>query len=320
MPILTTAGVLQGDLISDTARAAFLSDTITLMRTGTAGFMFGMIPAALTFGASKFIADSFDVGALAAHQATYPMWHRIFIDQMFQRTAIALDIDGSTPLAPIMDFTVPFARFGFTPKQLDVMQFAAGMTLVDPTFQTQLSYFFDVDVSVFTPSFLVELLTSIPPPSVPGIPNVPLPFDASILTFDVPAGLPAVSLPQLIVPPNPPLEFPSPLPTPVIGFDMCVVVKAIPIVFASLLVRALGGELITALSRGPVGLVGFAASIVFDAVSSCFGIEMRSAPSFLAGFLVFVERLVAMLLTVVVGVVFGEGLLVGVVASTLGLT
>ena len=320
MPILTTAGVLQGDLISSTARAAFLTDTTTLMRAGTAGFMFGVVPAAFTFAGSSFIADSFDVGDLAAHEAMYPVWHRIFIDQMFQRVAIALDVDGSTPLSPIMDFTVPFAKLGLPQKSLSIDEFAAGMALVDPTFQTQLSYFCDVDPSIFTPTFIVELIASVPLPSLPTPPLPPIPFDVDSLAFDVPIGIPPVAIPPLIIPPIPPLPFDITLPTPIIGFDLCVVVKAIPIIFASLLAKALGGELIIALAKGPIGIVAFAAGIVFEAISACFGTDMKTAPSFIAGFLVFIERLVAMLLTVMVGVVFGEGLLVGVVASTLGLT
>lgn len=324
MPILTTVGLLQGGLISDAARQKFVDDTNTLLLNGNGDFLFGALPDAVIFEGNGFLSDSFNIQPITKHQQTFPVWHQIFIDKMYQDTANALDIDGSTPLAPVLDYTVPFAGFGFPLRDLTLPEFAAGMAIPDPTFQAQLQFFFDIDIGDLNLDLLLQLPTLIPPPlpPLPPFPALPpLPLDFS---FDLPLGfdLPTPQIPNLVLPPIPPIGFDLDIPTlplPVIGFVLCAVVKAIPAIFAILLAKALAGELLTALSKGPVGLIIFVATVVIEAILSCLGINLKNVLTFLAGFLVYIKQLVLMLAVVLVGVVFGEGLLIQVAANAIGL-
>lgn len=318
MPILTSVGLLQGGLISDAARQRYVDDTNTLLLNGSGDFMMGSLPDPVLFPGVPFLSESFNVQPLEVHQATFPVWHKVFIDFMFQATANALDVDGSTPLAPICDFTAPFAKFGFPLRDITIPDFAVGMALPDPTFQAHLEFFFDVD-PIEIPPLLPDLLLAvpIPTPTIPPIPPIPpLPLD---FAFDVPFGLSLPPFPDLILPPIPPVEFDVTLPLPVVGFLLCAVVKAVPAILAALIAEALTGKLIEALAEGPVGLVAFVAAVVLDAVLSCLGINLKNVLTFLAGFLVYIERLVAMLVVVLVGCIFGEGLLIQVVAKALRL-
>lgn len=321
MPILTTVGLLQGGEISDASRGSFVDDVNTLLLNGSGGFLLGGLPDPAVFKGDGFLHTSFAVQPLQKHIETFPVWHQVFIDTMFRDVANALDVDGSTPLSPVLDYTLPFAAFGFPLKDLTLPQFAAGMAIPDPTFQTQFEFFFDVDPNDLTPQLLLDIAASIPLPSVPIPPIPPIPPLPADFAANIPnVGIPQLPMPNLQLPPIPPFAFNITLPLPAIGFLFCAVVKALPVIFATLLARAMGGELIEALSKGPPGLIGFVAAVVIDAILSCLGIELKNVLTFLAGFLVFVERLILMLVVVLLGVVFGEGLLIKVAAKALGLT
>lgn len=320
MSILTTAGVLQGGIITPAARQSFVDDVVNLLRVGDRDSMFGSLPPALRFDGEPFLCQSFDVSPISAHAATFPTWHKVFIDVMFQAVANALDVDGAVPLSPVLDYTVPFAGLGLPRKTLDIQEFVVGMALVDPTFQMQLQYFFDVDVDDITPELLLDISLAVPVPTPPTVPVPPVGISPADLIFEVPVEFPPMQVPTLTTPLPPPLAFPGHLPVPAVGFVLCAVVEAVPKIFAILVAKALAGELIKALAAGPAGIVTFVAAVVVEAIASCLGVELRNLLTFLAGFVVYIERLVAMLAVVLVGSIFGEGQLVVLLAQALKLT
>jgi hypothetical protein len=320
MPVLTSAGVLQGGLISDAARLSFVDDVVKILEIGSDNALAGSLPHSMNIVGSTFLSRNFAADSLEEHASRFPVWHKVFIDFMFQTTANALDIDGSMPLAPIVDYTAIFSGFGFPQRQVSLSEFAVGMMLVDPTFQTQLQFFFDVDVLDITPELLVDIAASIPIPSLP-LPPIPQPglnLVGSLPQFD--PRFPSVDLSKLVVPTPPPLQFPNVLPLPVIGFVLCAVIEAVPKVLGLLIARAMAGDLIKALADGPVGLTVFVGAVVIDAVASCLGVQLRNLGTFLAAFIVYIERLTAMLAVVLIGCIFGEGQLIVTTANALGLT
>lgn len=321
MPILTTAGVLQGGIISDAAKQSFVDDVIKILKFGNANSLVNALPQSLIFNGSNFLSVSFDANSLNEHVTRFPIWHKIFIDFMFQTTANILDIDGSMPLIPIVDYTLIFSGLGFPQRQLTLPEFAVGMGIVDPTFQAQLQFFFDVSLDDITPELLVELIAAIPLPSLP-LPPLPNPgiLPINIVSPFIIAQFPTFELPNFIIPSLPPFQFPDVLPLPIIGFILCAVIEAVPKIFGILIAKSLAGELLEALSNGPTGLIIFVATVVIDAIASCLGVELKNFITFLAGFIIYIERLTAMFIVVLIGCIFGEGQLVITAANALGLT
>ena len=92
---------------------------------------------------------------------------------------------------------------------------------------------------------------------------------------------------------------------------------AIPSILTTLLTDVDGFT--SAITKGPVGLITFVSSVVIGAISGCLGIVLSSVLTFTAGFLVYINRLVLMLIVLTVGMLFGQGLLVKLVATSIGL-
>lgn len=325
MPILTHVGLLTDDKISDAARQSFVDLVNVLLLNGSDNWFGGAAaaPPAASFGGNSFFGKQFDIQPIEKHRETFPVWHKVFIDTMYEGVANALNVDGRAPLLPILDPTVTFAPLNLKLKSLTIPDFAIGMALPPPA---QIEYFFDVspdDLLLLTPQ-IPDLLAKLPvgppdipmPPPLPGLPSFAIPPYGLIIPIPFPPAIPFVIPP---IPPIPGIPNFLPLPFPVMGFLLCAIVKALPAIFAILIAKSIAGELITSLKDGPPGLIAFVAIVVIDAILSCLGINLKNVLTFLAGFLVFIEKLVLIIVTVLIGLIFGEGLLVQLVATAIGL-
>ena len=316
--VMTHVGLLQGGLVSNDARQSFVDLTNVLLANGTADFLFGGLPEPVVVPGNAFLAQSFNIKPIEKHAQTFPVWHQIFIDTMFEKTAVAMDVNcGGGQLAPFGDPTIAFPN----------LKLRAGIGIPDfliklPLLPASLPDLFDI-----SPEFLLEFTANFPAGLLP--PNIPIPSIPFLPPPTLPAiGLPAISgidlpfdLPSmpsfLFSPAIPPLSFNITLPLPILGFLLCAVIKSVPIIIAKLLLDI--GGFIGALDKGPAGIILFVAMIALEVIGACLGIELKNVLTFLAGFLVYVEKLVLMLIVLLVGMIFGQGLLVKLVATTIGL-
>lgn len=323
---MTHVGLLQGGLVSNAARQSFVDTVNLLLVNGTGDFLFGGLPDPVIVPGNSFFAESFTIEPIEKHQETFPTWHQIFIDTMFEKTADAMDVNcGGGLLAPFGDPTIAFPD----------LKLRSGIGIPDFLIKLPLLPITLPDLFEISPDFLLEFTTSFPtkllPPNIPipSIPFVPPPALPSIQFPAIPGiGLPfdIQSLPTLLgAPPSipglpliiPPIQFNIKLPLPLLGFLFCAIIEAIPIIIGRLLLDI--GGFIGALGKGPAGIILFVALIVLEVIGACLGIELKNVLTFLAGFLVYVEKLVLMLVVLLVGQIFGQGLLVKLVASTIGL-
>ena len=315
---MTHVGLLQGGLISNEARQGYVDTVNLLLSNGTGDFLFGGLPDPVIVPGNAFFAESFAIEPIEKHQETFPVWHQIFIDTMFEKTAVAMDVNcGGGQLAPFGDPTVAFPD----------LKLKAGIGIPDfliklPLLPISLPDLFDIDVDFladFTLNFPAGLLPpNIPIPAIPFLPPPSLPSIGlpTLPGIDLPFDLP--SLPTFLFSPAiPPIQFNITLPLPVLGFLLCAIIEAVPIIIARLLLDI--GGFIGALGKGPAGIILFVALIVLEVIGACLGIELKNVLTFLAGFLVYIEKLVLMLVVLLVGLIFGQGLLVKLVASAVGL-
>lgn len=319
--VMTHVGLLENGTISDEARQAFVDLTNLLIGNGTGDFLFGSLPSPIVVSGNSLLANAFNITPIEKHQETFPAWHKIFIDTMYEKTAVALDVNcGGGNLAPFGDPTVAFPDLKLR-AGVGIPDFLIGL----PALPVSLPDLFDIDPD-FLLDFTVNFPTALIPPNIPipGIPFVPPPTLPAIslptipgisLPFDLP------SLPSfLFTPPIPPININLPsitLPFPVLGFLLCAVIEAVPIIIAKVLLDQAG--FLGALGKGPTGIIIFVALIVLEVIGACLGIELKNVLTFLAGFLVYIEKLVLMLIVLIVGLLFGQGLLVKLVAQVIGL-
>jgi hypothetical protein len=180
-PILTGVGLLQDGKLPKSAKDKYLIEVSSLLLTGNEGghggspttkifsSLFPLPPVAgplitnvttlSTENAFWFKPDPF--ATLIATQLNdpnnNPMWHIIFEDILLEKTAVALDINGSTPLAPAVfdaSFLVPNISFPPTPPDL-----AIGLNITPPELAAK----------------LIELGISLQIPSIPSPPNIKFP-------------------------------------------------------------------------------------------------------------------------------------------------
>lgn len=129
-PILTGIGLLQGGKLSQAARDAFVNDVLKLLALGNAsgktlipiGSLFPLPPIGgplvpnlnpfapalepiFWFGPDPFVALQAPV---LRDETQSPFWHQIFLDILFEQTAVAMDLPGNTPLFPIFDVSGAF--------------------------------------------------------------------------------------------------------------------------------------------------------------------------------------------------------------------
>lgn len=138
-PILTTIGLLESGKLTKKARDKYFDEVTALLVNGNANgkgmpnVLTKLLPVppidptppiinVTTFKAEKVFW--FEPDPFAALQANHikdrknaEVLHAIFLDLLFEKTAINMDLNGSTPFAPILDYSSVFGLdFPFPPK------------------------------------------------------------------------------------------------------------------------------------------------------------------------------------------------------------
>jgi len=322
MGILTHVGLLEGDKITPAARQAFVDAVNLLLQNGTSNFLYGGLPSELKVPGSELLSKSFNITPIEKHQQTFPAWHQTFIDTMFEKTAVALDVEcGAGLIAPFGDPTVILPDLKLK-AGIGIPEFVILM----PGLPVTLPELFDIEITL--PELIAEFSAKVAIPNIPLPPFLPLP-EIPPVNIPIPPfpllpkwNIPAVQLYFNIppIPPIPPIPMPNwnfQLPLPILAFLFCAVITAIPIIIAKLLLDPPG--FLAAVAEGPVAIILFVLVIVLEVLGACLGIELKNVLTFLAGFLVYIEKLVLMLIVVIVGQIVGQGLLVQLVATSIGL-
>jgi hypothetical protein len=239
-PVLTGIGFLQGGKIAPSARSRYLAEVLALMATGNADGRGGSpstkifssivplppiagprIPNVITLKSEPLFHFEPDPGAtLIAAQLNdpknNPMWHTIFVDTLLEKTAVALDMPGSTPLFPIFDVSGPFGID--LPIPFALPELAAKLNLLPPELVIKLA---DLGIKLQPPSLPI-------PPIPPDLPDLKLP-SAQLVLPDLMLGL--IKLPfdillKLVLPPKLDLVLNLPgLPKVVLDLAMEIVIK-----------------------------------------------------------------------------------------------
>jgi hypothetical protein len=213
-PILTGVGLIQDGKLTKSAKDRFLQEVLFLLLSGNDNgkggspltkifnSLFPLPPVAgplivnattlSTENAFWFKPDPF--ATLIATQLNdpknNPIWHTIFEDILLEQTALALDINGSTPLAPaVFDASFLAPNISFPPNPPDL---ALALNVQLPQLAVKLV---DLGISLQMPS--------IPSPPSIKFPSINLPVPPLIL-FDLCIGLikmPFDLLLKLVLPP-----------------------------------------------------------------------------------------------------------------------
>lgn len=218
-PILTGVGLLEGGKLTKAAKDRYVVEVCALLATGNADGKGGS-PSTKIFNsiaplpplagpiitnvttlksepAFWFLPDPF--AALLTTQLTdptnNPTWHAIFPDLIYEKTAVAMDIAGSTPLFPIFDVTCAFPDITGFPILLPDLAIKAGI-MPPPKLLLKLA---DLGIQLQLPSLPV-------PPLPPQLPKeaLKLPIPPLVL-LDLVIGL--IKLPfdlvaKLVAPPD----------------------------------------------------------------------------------------------------------------------
>jgi hypothetical protein len=203
--ILTGAGLIQGGKLTKAAKDKYVDEVLGLLVTGNADgkggspstkifnslFPLPPIPGPVIPNVTTLQAEPvfwFGPDPIAALMATQlkdpknnPFWHKIWPDLIYEKTAVALDANGSTPLFPIMDFSAVFDID--LPFPITIPDLALKLNIMPP------------------PKLLLKLADlgielKIPVPPIP-----PIPPDFGFPDFSLPGipypGLPSLALPDL---------------------------------------------------------------------------------------------------------------------------
>lgn len=328
MGIMADVGVLDSPKgkITPEAREKFVDDVNLLLLNGFDGKLFGLVDIAgdvpdLVFEGSNLLSDPFTLKPIEDHEAKFPTFHKFFIDTLFEKVAVALDVEGATPLAPIMDPTFIFPNFdlaipfpellvklvtGFPPPpELVALGIPFDMTIFDVEID-------DLDIPAIVAAIPIPAppIPPVPIPDLPGIPDL-------IPAFTVPP-IPSIPFPEL--PAIPPLHLPNLVLYNIIDIVLCIVLAIIEAIVKMVTIKAL--DMVTALSeKAVIGLIAFvAAELLLNIIACLTGLQLKNALSFVAAFVVFLERVIGMVCTDVVGLVLGSpGLIVQGVAQFVNL-
>lgn len=213
-PILTGIGLIQDGKLTKAAKDRFLLETLGLLISGNdqgaggtpstkifsslfplppvAGPLITNVTTLSTENAFWFKPDPF--AALLSTQLNdpknNPIWHTIFEDILLEQTALALDINGSTPLAPaIFDASFLAPDISFPPNPPDL---ALALNIQLPQLAAKL---IDLGISLQMPT--------IPSPPDIKFPDINLPVPPLVL-FDLCIGMikmPFDLLLKLVLPP-----------------------------------------------------------------------------------------------------------------------
>lgn len=205
-PILTTAGLLSGGKLTQKARDRYIDEVIALLITGnedgkggapTTQIFSSIVPLPPVAGPKVANVTTLStehvfwfgpdpVAALLAtrlkDRSKTEFWHKIFPDLLYEKTAVALDVGGTTPLFPVFDVS---GAFGIDlPLPFKLPELALELSLTPPELGIKLS----------------DLGIKLKPPSLP-VPPIPPKLDFPDLSIPGVAfpGLPSLVLPQLLL-------------------------------------------------------------------------------------------------------------------------
>jgi len=232
-PILTGVGLLKDGKLTKTAKDKYIEEVVALLLSGNANgqggspstkifnslFPLPPIPGPTIFNITTLTTEPvfwFETDPIAAIIASQlvdpskcPMWHAIFPDLLYEKTAIAMDANGTTPLFPIFDvgldldvdlpipFTLPdlAAQLKITPPDLAIKLADLGIKLSLPSIPLP-----PIPPPIPFPSFDVALPPLVLPDLLLGL--IKLPFDL-LLKFTVPPDIKLVldlpNLPKLVL-------------------------------------------------------------------------------------------------------------------------
>lgn len=207
--ILTGVGLIEGGKLSKAAKDKYVLEVTSLLATGNANGQGGspstkmfnslfplppmpgpVIPNVTTLEAEPVFWFKPDpIAALMTAQMqdpkNNPFWHKIWVDLIYEKTAVAMDIAGATPLFPILDYSAVFdidLPFPITPPEL-----AVKLNILPP------------------PKLLIKLAAIPLIPALPLPPIPPIPPDFGFPDFAVP-GVPfpgldigMLDLPKLVI-------------------------------------------------------------------------------------------------------------------------
>ena len=197
--ILTGAGLIQGSSLTKAAKDKYVDEVCALLLTGNADGKGGSpstkifnslvplppipgpsIPNVTTLSVEPlFWFGSDPAAALIASQLkdpkNCPFWHKIFPDLLYEKTAVAMDIAGGTPLFPILDYSAVFDID--LPFPISIPDLAVKLSIMPP------------------PKLLIKLaaIPLIPLPPLPPIPPIP----PSLPSIDLP--IPPLILIDLLI-------------------------------------------------------------------------------------------------------------------------
>lgn len=312
MGILTNLGILENGQISKKARDKFVEDVKFLIGNGNDG-SFWIAPLEPFF-------PPFGPAPDLENQEKYPIFHKVFIDTLYQKTAVAFDVNGATPLFPVADPGAFAVQLGIPLPDISLEKALSIFPVPTPQGILEL---LEVSVSDI-PDILANLANiKVPPmPAPPGVPPIPSPNaflpDVSLpsgLGFSIPPSIPFAPFPNFPVIP-PPVTFDIHIPS-ILGFLTCLFSK-LPLM--TIAVIANSDKLLQALPKGPPGIVLFFAAIVVALILDCLaGLAINLFLSLIAAIVVYMKNLIIMLLLAMIASIIGDGIVVKGMADFLGL-
>ena len=211
-PALTGIGLLKNGKVSDSGRARFVEDVVLLLTLGNRSgrtlapiaslFPLPPIPGPVVPNLNILHPGTepifwFEPDPAAALLTTTLLdkkktayWHTIFVDTLYDQTAVALDLAGNTPLFPIFDVSAPFGID--LPIPFTLPELAAKLSITPPELAAKLV---DLNIKLSPPSLSIP---TIPVPTLPKLPPLPLLPDLLLGLFTLPFKL----LIKLVVPPK----------------------------------------------------------------------------------------------------------------------
>jgi len=315
MGVLEAAGILKDGKISDSMVDRFFVDVKKLLGTGNQALDFWIVPIPPAFPPDPLIGVLNPLGVpLPPYEDRnlFPIYHKIFIDAMLEGTAKALDTDGGTPLAPVMDPCALALKLGIPLPDLSFDAALGLFPLPTPDIFIDLLEI-DAELALELPGILVELAVpgKLPFPPLPPIPDL----SAFIILPTVPGlEIPFPQIPTIPLPAFPPLELNIDVPgidfniPSIIPLLTCILTVAIPTAFLKLVEKA--PELPGKLAEGPLGVVAFVAEVVVISVLACIGsLVIGSLLTFVAGLVIYIKYVIIFLVLALIAQILGVGCL-----------
>lgn len=306
-PILEGIGLISGGKLSDDAKKGYTTavTTLLLVGNGEGRNVLPLLPIPPVGGPELFNITTFETeplfwfkpDPLAALMTTQladpknnPLWHKIFVDFLYEKTALALNVNGSTPFFPIFDVSVIFPQIKKFPIALPELA---------------------IELSKPLPALVLDIADAGIKVSLPEIPIPPIPpLPTELIKLDLPSG---------VLPPIPPF------PTNLVLIDLITGLVKIPIAIIPQLVTKITAAFDLPNLPNLILSLMFDALI---ALLKSLGLIITSQEGqllilpklFIASILMYVRQVVSMICVVVVGLLVGaDGALSKTMASLVGL-